>query len=150
MIALDGGFDWLTTLSHNSLQLIIAQSLISTLYDSLEHMLSLFQPAVLSLDVSWYRILTIPIPLLPCSKSSLNGSPFHLNYSCFNCPEYYQSRVIWPPRRQHRKFSFYYWNVFTESLHRNDRGVDRSEFIGTLLVAHQRTINTRTFIVACV
>jgi hypothetical protein len=39
---------------HNSeLHLIIAPSLISTLYSSLEHTLSLSQPAVSSLVVSW-------------------------------------------------------------------------------------------------
>jgi hypothetical protein len=31
--------------------------------------------------------------------------------------------------------------VFTESLHSNGRGADRSEFIGALFVAQQRTIN---------
>jgi hypothetical protein len=38
--------------------------------------------------------------------------------------------------------------MFTESLHSNVRGADRSEFIVALLVAQQQTINTRTSIVA--
>jgi hypothetical protein len=54
-----------------------------------------------------------------------------------------------PPRRPHRNFSLYYWNVFTESLQSNGRGADRSEYIGAQLVAQQRTIHTRTSIVAC-
>jgi hypothetical protein len=54
------------------------------------------------------------------------------------------------PRRPHRKFSLYCWNVFTESLHSNGSGAGSSEFIGALLVAQQRAINTRTSIDACV
>jgi hypothetical protein len=38
--------------------------------------------------------------------------------------------------------------VFTESLHSKGSGTDRSEFIGALLVAQQRAINTGTSIVA--
>jgi hypothetical protein len=57
-VTIDGVLDWildlLTTLTCNSwLHLIIAPSLISTLYSSLEHTLSLFQPAVSSLVVAW-------------------------------------------------------------------------------------------------
>jgi hypothetical protein len=51
---LDRILDLLTTLTHKSeLHSIIAPSLVSTLYSSLEHTLSFFQPEVSSLDVSW-------------------------------------------------------------------------------------------------
>jgi hypothetical protein len=62
--------DLLTTYTNDSeLRTITAPPLISTtLHTSLLQALSLFQPGVSSLDVSWERFLTIAIPLLPCSS----------------------------------------------------------------------------------
>jgi hypothetical protein len=56
-------------------------SLISTPYSSLEHTISLFQPAVSSLDISWQRLLTMAIPLLPGSSPLWTAAPFQLNCS---------------------------------------------------------------------
>jgi hypothetical protein len=57
VVTMDGGLDWildlLITLPHDSeVEVITAPSLISTLNKSPQHTLSLFQPAVSSLDVS--------------------------------------------------------------------------------------------------
>jgi hypothetical protein len=61
--------DLLTTLTHNSqLHLIMAPSLISTLYRSLQHALSLLQPAVSSLDNDYSSASVL--------RSSLNGGSF--------------------------------------------------------------------------
>jgi hypothetical protein len=85
-VTLDGVLDWilglLTTLTHNSLlHLIIAPSLISTLYSSLEHTLSLPASSVFTSsflvtasneDYSSASVLT----------SSLNGVSLPTVYSC--------------------------------------------------------------------
>jgi hypothetical protein len=68
--------DLLTTYTHDSeLQAITAPSLISTLYKSPQHTLSLFQPAVSSLAVPWQRILTVEILQLHALRSSLHSLP---------------------------------------------------------------------------
>jgi hypothetical protein len=75
---LDNGFiEYFNTQLH----LIIAPSVISILYSSLQHTLYLFQSTVSSLVVAWYRLLTMAILLLPCSRPLLTAAPFQLNYS---------------------------------------------------------------------
>jgi hypothetical protein len=59
---LDWRIDLLTTYTHHSEpHVITALSLISTLYKSPQHLLSLFQPAVSSPAVSWQWFLTVEI-----------------------------------------------------------------------------------------
>jgi hypothetical protein len=60
------GLDWLVDLLTTypqdwELQAIITLSLIYTLYKSLQHTLSLFQPAASSPAVPWQRLLTVEI-----------------------------------------------------------------------------------------
>jgi hypothetical protein len=77
-VSLDGVFDWildlLNTLPHDlELQVITVPLLISTLYKSPQHPLSLFQPAVSSPIVPWQQLLTVEILQL-LLLSPLNGS----------------------------------------------------------------------------
>jgi hypothetical protein len=65
-VTLNGVLDWildlLTTLPHDlELQVITVPLLISTLYKSPQHPLSLFQPAVPSPTVPWQQLLTVEI-----------------------------------------------------------------------------------------
>jgi hypothetical protein len=60
---------------HPELQVITAQPLISTLYSSLEHSLSFFQPAVSSRAVPWQRLPTLEILQLPELMSSYHSRP---------------------------------------------------------------------------
>jgi hypothetical protein len=54
--------DLLITYTHNwELQAVTAPPLISTIYKSPQHSLSLFQPAVSSLVVPWQQLLTVEI-----------------------------------------------------------------------------------------
>jgi hypothetical protein len=45
----------------SELQVVAAPSLISTIHESLQHPLSLFQPAVSSPTVPWRRLLTVEV-----------------------------------------------------------------------------------------
>jgi hypothetical protein len=69
---LDLRMDLLTayTYTHDSeLQAITALPLIYTLYKSLQHPLSLFQPTVSSLAAPWQRFLTVEILSFTSSSS---------------------------------------------------------------------------------
>jgi hypothetical protein len=74
---LDCILDLLTTLTYNALlHLNTAPSLISTIYRSLAHKLSIFHPAVSSLVVGWWRLLTMASPLLQNSSPLWMAAPF--------------------------------------------------------------------------
>jgi hypothetical protein len=67
----------LITYTHDlELQTITAPLLISTIYKSPKHPLSLFQPAVSPPAVSWQRLLTVEILQLRALKSSLHRFPY--------------------------------------------------------------------------
>jgi hypothetical protein len=72
-----------TSYTHDSeVQVITAQSLISTLYKSVAHAKS----SQSSLDVSWQRLLTVEILQLPALRSSYHSRPcrIQLNYSAIS------------------------------------------------------------------
>jgi hypothetical protein len=67
--------DLLTTCTHDlELQVITAPPLISAIHKSLQHPLSIFQPAMSSTAVPWQRLLTLDILQLP--RSSLVLLPY--------------------------------------------------------------------------
>jgi hypothetical protein len=119
---LDNWIYW--TLTGRNHGLTIALSLINTVYKSLQHPPSLFQPAVSSLDVCWRRLLTVAVPLLPGSGPLWTTAPFQMNYCCFNCPPY---NALHGRSRKHRSQQCLYCymrilcsgNVYTEQLLRN-------------------------------
>jgi hypothetical protein len=133
------GLDWwmhlLSTYTHDSeLQAITATSLICTLYKSLQHPLSLFQPAVSSPAAPWQRLLTVEILQLQELRSYLHNIPYRtpstVNWThCSNCTGY----NITEQTTQKTRF-FYCWvrvrcrgNVFTEPLTRMSRGADHKK-----------------------
>jgi hypothetical protein len=68
--------DLLTTCTHRSeLQVITAKSLISALYKSRQHLLSLLQPARSSPVVPWQRLLILEILQLHALRSSCHSRP---------------------------------------------------------------------------
>jgi hypothetical protein len=82
-VTLDGVLDWtldlLTTLTHHSLlHLIIAPLQISTLYSSLEHMLSFFPACCVFTNRSRVTASNSGDYSASALKSSLNGGPFQL------------------------------------------------------------------------
>jgi hypothetical protein len=67
----------LTTYTHDAeLQVITAPSLISTLYKSQRHLLSLFQLVVFSTAIPWQRLLTVDIIQLSALRSFLRRLSF--------------------------------------------------------------------------
>jgi hypothetical protein len=75
---------------HSEPQAITAPSLISTLYKSPQHLLSLFQPAVLKPAVPRQRLLTVEIlqvhalrsSIQPPLQNSLNTAPCRAQLNC--------------------------------------------------------------------
>jgi hypothetical protein len=100
----------------------ITHSLLITLYYS-THIVFTHQTSGL------HRATDFPPPHLTSSRELFVWNSREL------AAEYYQSRVILPPRRSHRKLRLHCCNVFTVSLLINGRGADRSKFIVALLVA---------------
>jgi hypothetical protein len=73
----------LTTCTHHSdLQVIIILSLISTLYKSPQHLLSLFRPALSSLAVPWQLLLTAEILQLHALMSSYHSRLCRTHVNC--------------------------------------------------------------------
>jgi hypothetical protein len=76
--------DLLTTYTHDpELQTLTTLSLMYTLYRSLLHPLSLFQPAVSSPAVTWKRFLTVEILQLHALRSSLRNLPCKTQLNSF-------------------------------------------------------------------
>jgi hypothetical protein len=73
---------WPTCTHHTELQVITAPSLMSTIYSSLKHPLSLFQPDMPSPAVSWQRLLTVEILQLAALWSSCHSSPYRTLVNC--------------------------------------------------------------------
>jgi hypothetical protein len=69
------GFD-IGFIDHLEIQAVTALPLISTLYSSPQHLLSLLQPAVSSPDVPWQRLLKVEILELPALRSFLRRLSF--------------------------------------------------------------------------
>jgi hypothetical protein len=82
---LDRWKDLLTTYTqHSELQVITALLLISTLYKSEQHLLSLFQPAVSSSAVPWKQLLTLNILQIPVLRFYLQSLPCRIQLSTDN------------------------------------------------------------------
>jgi hypothetical protein len=77
--------DLLTTYTHHlEIQVITTLSLISTLYKSLQHPLSFFQPAMSSPAVPWQRLLTVDILQLHVFRFDLHSFPCRTQLTTIN------------------------------------------------------------------
>jgi hypothetical protein len=79
--------DWILDLlisctHHSKLQALTALSLISTLYKSPQHSLSLFQYAMSWQAIPWQRVLTVEILQLPALRSSCRSHPCRTLVNC--------------------------------------------------------------------